>query len=564
MAEIENLTKEEVTEAIISNSDRLEELTAEAFNSLDPKEMAESVFNDIKEQYPTLTAEEQEIFVGQIEDIYIKLGHPAVIPVVSETLLEIAKQPDIDLRDLNSDTAETIAKEFMKNLVTTQANLEIELNRLKQERDEIEAELEKGKAELKRQEREAEERKKQQRELAKAARATTPRALHIISSAKAVNAILEVLMAGGRLNEYTAMRKEQLHEKGKDISLDVDENARLLTMTNNKGKLTLFVKDIREWQGRKGDRNRKIFVFLLIKINEQALTNKGEIKSTDIVFNLQELVDKGIYKNKDTARKALKKAIILLHGLMINDEGYTRKGADSSRALFNGIDIVNSVATVEINKNFNWRLLTQAFTRIPDYYFRLSEKSSDLLLYVFVQARQNIELVADQGYFTLGLRAVQNRLFLPDEKVIYLTNDNGDFILDEEGKKKTKPQNNPRRNVIEPILEAVDKINHWQKITYNDTALNLEIFVDGQPLKDLEKKQKLTATEILDNGYIIAEMNDYIAEPFITEAERQRSQEEKRIERKAKKEKLELAKAEAETAKAKAEALKLEAARDKK
>ena len=70
---------------------------------------------------------------------------------------------------------------------------------------------------------------------------------------------------------------------------------------------------------------------------------------------------------------------------------------------------------IQLETDFNREFLIQYFTFLSSYYFKLSNRASDLLYYIFYLARQNTKEIEERGYFTIGFRAIQHRLQLPSE-----------------------------------------------------------------------------------------------------------------------------------------------------
>ena len=206
----------------------------------------------------------------------------------------------------------------------------------------------------------------------------------------------------------------------------------------------------------------KLFVFAMIKAGEQ-MYRKGELVDDKVVFSLQNLVDYGMYANMDAARKGFKNNVATLKGLEIegkifkkNDKKNDKKKiipvVERGESVITGWSIKNNVCMIRFNYAVNWALFMSYFTVLPRYFFKMSERGSALLLYIFSQARMNIPSLQKNGYFTVSFRSIQARLNLPDEK-------------------ETK---NPRRTIFDPIEAAVTEIEEIHYKEYNTDEIKLE------------------------------------------------------------------------------------------
>lgn len=174
-------------------------------------------------------------------------------------------------------------------------------------------------------------------------------------------------------------------------------------------------------------------------------------------------------------------------------------GKDVLEVLFTGATIEKGQCFIYLNPRINWSFLTQYFTILPTYYFRLSNRASDLLYYIFYLARQNTKEIEERGYFTIGFRAIQHKLSLPSEKGL----------------------NNPLRDIKDPIEKAIEQIEDEHKATYNNMEFTL------LPVCD----EEAPITDYLDNGYLKVELKGAFASNFIAiskETEKQIAEAKKR------------------------------------
>lgn len=208
----------------------------------------------------------------------------------------------------------------------------------------------------------------------------------------------------------------------------------------------------------------KLLVFLLYQINKLAIADT-KIITHEIEFNVNELVRCGMYKSVTSAKNALQnlKTItdIYFRGTVKCEELKTETEWQSP---INSVEINKRIVTVKLNPDFPWEMLTRYYMILPEKAFTLSRRAFILLYYCCFLARQNTGEIKRYGSFSIGLRAVQYRLNLPDEG-------------------STK---NPKILIKQPILDSVDEIN----------ALNC-----GIRLK-LFASEKDNTADFLNNGKI--------------------------------------------------------------
>ena len=134
----------------------------------------------------------------------------------------------------------------------------------------------------------------------------------------------------------------------------------------------------------KQDRStRKIFNFLMQQYNLQ--------HSKEIKFNLNDLVDRGIYKSTDTARRGLKNCMNKLTSIKV--AGVIKKGnreiASTIQVLFTGMTIKNGNCIVDINEKMDIEFLAQYITLLPKWTYKLNSTAYEIIDYIFYRARQS-------------------------------------------------------------------------------------------------------------------------------------------------------------------------------
>ena len=298
--------------------------------------------------------------------------------------------------------------------------------------------------------------------------------------------ILRSMNTNGDLSVLASKRKTINHSQ--KISILENNKRRRIKINNRKYTAILELSDIEKLIGSNKSA-KKMFVFILVKINEQAYSN-GTLRRDYIEFPLQELIDTGFYSQPQSARKGFKSSLDTLTSLKISGT-LQRRGEkaieqSSIEVILTGGNIKNGVCTVYLNNRVNWGFIAVFYTVLPRYCFRLSNKAFDLLCYIFYLARQNIKDIEEKGYFNIGLRAIQERLNLPSEK---------------DAQNPGKNINNPERDIRQPIEKAIEEIE----------GLNNNREFTITPIYDLNA----SIVHYLDDGYLKIELCGKYARNFV-------------------------------------------------
>lgn len=325
-----------------------------------------------------------------------------------------------------------------------------------------------------------------------------------VPDSTASNLVMEVLGAGENIADLPARKKQINHSQ----SYAVMENgkSRQVILTTEKAAVTIELADIDKLTGSNKPA-KKLFVLSLIKANEQAIHN-GQLTQNYISFPLQELVDIGFYKALRSARQGFNDGTDALTSLKVKGHiQQTKKRSKDISALevlFTGANIKNGQCTIYFNERINWGFIAQYFTILPRYYFKLPNRASDLLYYIFYIARQRTKEIEERGYFTIGFRAIQHRLQLPSEVG------------------NTRPQ----QTIKQPIEEAIEQLETEHHLLYGNTEFSLLLQPDNY--------DSLNIKEYLDNGYLKICLTGEFAQTYIAiskDTSRQIEQAEKRRER---------------------------------
>ena len=304
-----------------------------------------------------------------------------------------------------------------------------------------------------------------------------------VPDSTASNLILETLGAGEGIADLPARKRQINHNTTYEVL--EDGRKRQVSLVNPKAKVTIELADIDKLTGSNKPA-KKLFVLSLIKANEQAIFD-GQLTKDYISFPLQELIDIGFYKTPQSARTGFKTGMDALTSLKIKGhiQQTKKRGStiDALEVLFTGANIKGGRCTVYFNPRISWSFIAQYFTILPRYYFKLPNRASDLLYYIFFLARQHTKDIEERGYFTIGFRAIQHRLQLPSEVGL----------------------NNPQRDIKQPIEDAIEALETEHSKLYHNTEFRLlPVYDEAASVKDF-----------LDNGYLKVTLTGAFAETYI-------------------------------------------------
>lgn len=308
--------------------------------------------------------------------------------------------------------------------------------------------------------------------------------------------VMKALGAGSSLAALPDAQKKVSHNQS--ITVRESGKKRQIVAKGNNTETIIEIGDIEKLIGS-NKAAKKMFAFALIKMNEQAYDYKsGSLYHDEIGFSLQELVDMGYYSSTRAARRGFLQAMDTLTSLKLKaivkkgKKSLTTAHADGEGVLvmFTGAAVANSYCRVMLNYKVNWQPLFQYFTILPKFAFQLGNRPFDLLYTIFYLARQNSKQVKEKGYFTISLRAIQQRLDLPEES-------------------KTK---NPSRDIMQPIEDAVADITKQLQATGTEQEFIITAVYDD----------RANIMEYLDNGYLKIELRGLYAQPFIEGSTKQK------------------------------------------
>ena len=308
-----------------------------------------------------------------------------------------------------------------------------------------------------------------------------------LPTSPATDGLIRVIGSSGNLREFASRRKNVSH--GQKVEVLESGSKRQVTMTGSDSTVTLELADINKLLGN-NKTIKKFFIYTMIKLNEQAYSG-GTMRRNYISFRLQDLIDNHLYSAPQSARTAFDRAGDVLTSIKAKGErkdGKNRVTQSAIEVLFTGFERKSGDCIIHLNERINWGIFAAYYTILPKYYFDLSNRASDLMLYIFYLARQRVKDIAeDGGRFTIGMRAIQERLNLPSEV----------------------GNTDPQRTIREPIEAVIEELEDREDpdiavtAIYNDNSsitdfldhAYLEIILRGKyaaPFKELydnEKKQ---------------------------------------------------------------------------
>lgn len=266
------------------------------------------------------------------------------------------------------------------------------------------------------------------------------------------------------------------------ITMDADDviNKTSITFNGNDGTVvTIELARAKELFKERVRGGAKLYNFFLQKSNEQG----GRETTT---FLLQELVDNGLYANKDSAYKGLKKITDKMMSMYIEgtqtiyDGGKKKQTRNAKAVIVAQRDISYNSCSISLPPII--RNNAKYITILPTWAYSLPENGFMLLDCIYYLARQNTSKIKENHRFTIGLEAVVANLGIPTPD---------------------KARANPGRLIIEPIEAAIEDIEGKSKgeimitpIYNNGDYANVHEFLKGYLEIKLEERAENYMIEI--------------------------------------------------------------------
>ena len=208
----------------------------------------------------------------------------------------------------------------------------------------------------------------------------------------------------------------------------------IITYKGNDSTLTFTLERTKELFTKKIQNGAKVFNFLLQKLNDQ---NRQEVTK----FQLIDLVENGIYANKDSAARGLKTVLDKMYAISI--EGITtdyngrkkEKKTHIKSRIISAFKVSYNECIVNITPII--RESMPYITLLPKWSYALNENSYMLLDYIFYLARQNAKQIKEIGSFNISLDSIRIHLGLP--------------TIEEAGR-------DSKKLIFEPIEKAITEI----------------------------------------------------------------------------------------------------------
>lgn len=238
--------------------------------------------------------------------------------------------------------------------------------------------------------------------------------------------------------ETAGTKRDVLVNKNIDLNTNTDYYGKTTySYSKNKDNYQIQILNKEEILTRQDRNTRKIFNFLLQKENSNGLSEDNKI-----YFHLSELIDRGIYKNKDTAYRGLKGIYPKLMSILIEGNAYKGKKEFKSRLtpFIKEAERSYNTCWVEVSPEL-FVLLKQYFTVLPVWSDRLNSRAYSLVDCIYITARTNLMKRKTKGVFNIKLRTLSNWLSLPDPTTT------------------TKH----KQLISDPILQAIEEIEDTQR-----------------------------------------------------------------------------------------------------
>lgn len=252
---------------------------------------------------------------------------------------------------------------------------------------------------------------------------------------------------------------EQLN-RNVNVSASDYKNLTIYTRTNktNKNTSIIEIRQAKNFLKRSGGTFSKVFLFTLQKMASQGFP-------LEVAFNLQEMVDLGMYSNTSNAWRAVRDFYEQQQQTTL--KGTIKKGKKTIKEeggiIFYNYDLENGIAILSVNDKLNMEFLAPYYTIFPRFAYALSENAFSLISYIFFLARQssNTKKIKETGTFSIGLDAVRDYMGLLAP-------------ADVKNRKYREKIINPIEAAIEEIEEAAKKEPEAQEYGFTITPRGTE------------------------------------------------------------------------------------------
>lgn len=238
-----------------------------------------------------------------------------------------------------------------------------------------------------------------------------------IPSSSGIYLLYRILIAGkSGLGELPA-RLEKPSKNKKEVTINRKGQTREITQITPKGQDTIIFDVDHLLESRQNSPARKILLYSLSQMLQQALSNNNVIRD-GVIISYQDMVDKRMYSDKKAAKRGLDRAFDLLSSIKV--KGYITRGKGKieqvkASVLFYDLEHTGKgSAILKINDTLNWSYIVPQYAMLPDTYYKLPPNAADLYYYIFNQARINIKkLTENGGKINISYKSIHSLLGLP-------------------------------------------------------------------------------------------------------------------------------------------------------
>lgn len=312
-----------------------------------------------------------------------------------------------------------------------------------------------------------------------------PMVLHEVASAHGDVGLMALKERRERINHRTSVditpalnaSRSGINPYGRTITLRTEDKKH-----NAESRIALTIDAIDQIHGA-SDSLSSVVTLLMSEAANQCIIG-GEMVRRVAHIPLQKMVDLGMYSSKKSARTAFTRGADWLTSVKIYAEIHSPRQQErlangvAAAVLFTGWKIYNSVGEITLNPDVNWQLVMDYYMQLPQYYYRISNKRHQrLLFHIHYMLRVNASSVAQNGYLEMDLRTVQEIMELPSEAGCP----------------------NPSRDIKDKIYDAITAIEDAHKEDFDGDPIELILTVGpGVPIADwLKGKLRITPNEAL-------------------------------------------------------------------
>lgn len=164
---------------------------------------------------------------------------------------------------------------------------------------------------------------------------------------------------------------------------------------------------------KSGNLMTKWFIYLIHQAGQQGFSDAFS-------FSLQEVVDLGMYKSKNSAWEAFNEQFMVMQGgitIAVSKQALTEDAAvnGATHGFFGSHVRKGDIVTVYFTSSFSASMFTEYFTVLPRFAYSLSVRSCLMLTHIMFEARQNYDgLKEGKPYtFTVSIQTLCEYMGLP-------------------------------------------------------------------------------------------------------------------------------------------------------